>query len=48
MSPTSYYNVKMIATPLPAEPQVVNFSAILFSTNEGKLQVTETYLPLPT
>ena len=37
MSPTSCYNVNMIATPPPAEPQLVNVSAILFSPEEGEL-----------
>ena len=37
MSPTSCYNVNMIATPPPAEPQFVNVSAILFSPEEGEL-----------
>jgi hypothetical protein len=46
MSPTSYYNVSMIATPPTAEPQFVNVSAILFSLEEGEL--TEIILTLPT
>lgn len=37
MSPTNCYNVNMIATPPPAEPQFVNVSAILFSPEEGEL-----------
>ena len=37
MSPANCYNVNMIATPPPAEPQFVNVSAILFSPEEGEL-----------
>lgn len=43
MSPTNCYNVNMIATPPPAEPQFVNVSAILFSPEEGELN--ESILP---
>jgi len=38
MSPTSY-NVNMIATPPPAEPQFVNVSAILFSPEEERPRI---------
>lgn len=31
------YNVNMIATPPPAEPQYITVSAILFSPDEGQL-----------
>ena len=30
------YNVNMIATPPPAEPQYITVSAILFAPEEGK------------
>jgi hypothetical protein len=33
------YNVNMIATPPPAEPQYITVSAILFSPEEGQLSV---------
>jgi len=39
MSPTSCYNVNMIATPPPAEPQFVNVSAILFSPEEERPRI---------
>jgi len=39
MSPSNCYNVNMIATPPPAEPQFVNVSAILFAPEEGELVV---------
>lgn len=36
MSPPSSYNVNMIATPPPAEPQFVSVSAIFFSPEDGE------------
>jgi hypothetical protein len=44
MSPTSRYNVTMIATPTPAEPQLINILAILFSPNEGEITKYENYI----
>jgi hypothetical protein len=37
MSPTNRYNVNMIATPPPAEPQFIDVSAVLFAPEEGEL-----------
>lgn len=36
MSVSSGYNVNMIATPPPAEPQYITVSAILFAPEEGE------------
>ncbi|PPQ71892.1 hypothetical protein CVT24_006866 [Panaeolus cyanescens] len=38
-SPPASYNVNMIATPPPAEPQFVNVSAILFSPEEERPRI---------
>jgi hypothetical protein len=32
------YNLNMIATPPPAEPQYITVSAILFAPEEGRLR----------
>ncbi|KAF8972693.1 hypothetical protein BDZ97DRAFT_1649631 [Flammula alnicola] len=39
MSPPSSYNVNMIATPPPAEPQYVSVSAILFSPEDERPRI---------
>lgn len=46
MSASTGYNVNMIATPPPAEPQYITVSAILFAPEEGQLLISTVSLLL--